>query len=106
MGYGVVNEAWSIGKDPYDNLKTFSAALHTINNNHLEQIPIDTLINGAIRGMVEELDVHSKYLGPSEYNKLKDESDGWTVRIGIELNRSFSILRIQPIALLQGAGLW
>ena len=66
---------------------------------YVEEIDMDELINGAIRGLLETLDPHSSYITSEEFEKIDETMKGEFEGIGIE----FSILDgyitvISPIA--------
>ena len=86
FGFQVVQNAWSLGQDPYRPLHELAVAMNTIEKNYIEQSNIETMVHNGIHGMVGGLDSHSKYLGPKEFSKLKGAADGWRVGIGIEIN--------------------
>ena len=71
-------------------------AVHTIEENALEEVTLEELTHGAIDGMVKRLDVHSHFMAPKEYSKLRDEAKGWSVGIGILVNRDRTITRVTP----------
>jgi carboxyl-terminal processing protease len=49
---------------PYHNLSIFARALAHIEASYVDEINQDSLIYGAIRGMLKELDPHSEFLDP------------------------------------------
>jgi carboxyl-terminal processing protease len=71
---------------PYANLAIFARALSHIEVSHVEPPDQDTLIYGAIRGMVETLDPHSTFLTPTEYRTLMSDTEGEFGGIGIEVD--------------------
>jgi carboxyl-terminal processing protease len=96
LGYSMVHTAWSLGKDPYKDFDVFTHVFHIIENKHVETPSSESLIHSAIDGMVEQLDEHSQYIPPEKYKIVKQEADGWSVGIGIELNTEHTILRVIP----------
>ncbi|MEC7983897.1 MAG: S41 family peptidase [Myxococcota bacterium] len=93
-GYILVQKAWSLAKDPYQDFDIFTEVFFLIENHHVQQSEPDELIHAAIDGMVKQLDEHSHYIPPQQYAVIKKESQGWSVGIGIELNKDRTILRV------------
>ena len=56
-----------------------------VQKHYVEPVPNDTLVNHALKGMLNGLDPHSDYLDPSEYELLKSDTTGEFGGIGIEL---------------------
>ena len=105
LGYSLVHTAWSLGKDPYKDFGFFTEVFHIIESKHIEAPRSESLIHGAIDGMVERLDEHSQYFPPEQYQSIKKEVEGWSVGIGIELNIEHTILRVVPSSPAALAGL-
>ena len=77
----------------------FSNVIRLAERFYVEDIDMDKLINGAIRGLLETLDPHSSYITNEEFKKIDETMKGEFEGIGIE----FSILDgyitvISPIA--------
>ena len=68
-------------------LRTFVNVLEYIKENYVEPTSTDTLVTGAIRGMVGELDDFSQYLEPKDYDALKDDTRGDFGGLGIRLSK-------------------
>ena len=69
-----------------------------IENNYVEPVDRAKLVNGAIKGMVEELDPHSSYLPPKEYSDFQEDTEGKFAGIGIEVDaRNEMVTVIAPI---------
>lgn len=71
---------------PYANLAIFARALSHIEAVHVEEANQDTLIYGAIRGMVGTLDPHSAFMDPEEYRILESDTQGRFGGIGVEID--------------------
>ncbi|MEL6345733.1 MAG: S41 family peptidase [Myxococcota bacterium] len=107
-GAGTVRSAWGSGKDRYDSLDAFARALTTIQRAYVEERTPTDLIHAAIRGMVNDLDPHSIWLSPDEYQKLQDRADGRYFSIGVELlgrSEGVFIERVLPRSPAEIAGL-
>ncbi len=68
-------------------LRTFMNVLEYIKENYVEPTDSETLIKGAIRGMVDNLDDFSQYLEPKDYNTLKNDTRGEFGGLGIRLSK-------------------
>jgi carboxyl-terminal processing protease len=71
---------------PYHNLSIFARALAHIEASYVDEINQDSLIYGAIRGMLKELDPHSEFLDPEEYRILLNDTEGRFGGIGVEID--------------------
>lgn len=71
---------------PYRNLGIFARALAHIETSYVEEVDQDSLIYGAVRGMVGTLDPHSSFLDPDEYRLLTSDTEGRFGGIGVEID--------------------
>lgn len=75
----------AIDRSIYGNLKVFTEVLSIIEKNYVEPVKADTLIEGAINGMVKNLDPHSSYMTPDMYKDLEIETKGQFGGVGMEI---------------------
>jgi len=68
-----------------EHYKTFTAALAAIENNYVDKVESDSLVYGAIRGMLSTLDPHSSFFTPSEYARMRERQEGRYYGIGITI---------------------
>lgn len=68
-----------------DDLRTFTDVFNQARRNYVEEVDDKTLLNAAIRGMLNELDPHSRFLPAQEYEKLNDVARGRYSGIGIDV---------------------
>ena len=80
--------------DTYNKLKIFSEVLSLIESNYVESVESDTIINGAIRGMVKALDPHTSYLPPASYKEMQVETTGKFGGLGIEISVRDGVLTV------------
>ena len=59
--------------------------MERVRAEYVEPIDDDTLIEGAIRGIVGALDQHSQYLGPKEYEDIRISATGSYTGVGLEV---------------------
>ncbi len=71
--------------DPYAHLDLFARVLATIQEDYVDELTGDQLIDAAIDGMIDELDSQSRWLDSEQLQTLRDEADGTTTGIGIEV---------------------
>ena len=69
----------------YRQLEVFSNVLSILQDNYVEEIDSNDTINGAIKGMLYNLDPHSAYLEPDDFQELQEETHGEFSGIGIEV---------------------
>ena len=69
----------------YEHLKMFSDVLHTVENSYIREIPMDQLIDGAIKGVMKELDPHSHFLSKEQLKLFTEEAKGQFSGLGIEV---------------------
>lgn len=78
----------------YKNLKAFNEILDIVEKNYVEPVDSKTLIQGAINGMIKNLDPHSSYMTPETYKELEMETRGSFGGIGIEITIHKDILTV------------
>lgn len=81
-------------QDTYRSLETFTAILHMIQQNYVEEVEAKKIIDGAIKGMLNALDPHSSYMTPDAFKELQIETKGSFSGIGIEISMKDSILTV------------
>lgn len=85
-------------RSPYAVLAQLSRVLVLIENEYVDAVDRDRLLNGAIKGMVAELDPHSSYLPPRDFTVLQDDTRGEFAGIGVEVDfRNDRVTVISPI---------
>ncbi|MDD2941652.1 MAG: S41 family peptidase [bacterium] len=72
-------------EDRYASLKLFTDVLSLVEKNYHEKVNLNTLVEGAVRGMLMGLDPHSSYLDPEQLKELKVETKGEFGGLGIEI---------------------
>jgi carboxyl-terminal processing protease len=68
-----------------DHYRTFGAALSAIENSYIEKVDPDTLVTGAIRGMLGTLDPHSSFFTPREYAQMRERQEGHYYGLGVTI---------------------
>lgn len=80
--------------DRYENLELFNRVLHFVEANYVDEVKNKTLIEGAIKGMLETLDPHSNFLPPELYKDIEIDTKGKFGGLGIEIGMKDNILTI------------
>lgn len=78
----------------YKNIEVFTEVLRQIEKNYVEPQDPQTLIYGAIKGMVQSLDPHSSFMTKEEHQELLIETKGSFSGVGIEITVRDNILTV------------
>ena len=70
----------------YDNLKIMGDVYDKIINNYVDEMDPKDVMEAAIKGMLDELDEHSNYLPPVNYEDLVMSTEGEFGGLGITIN--------------------
>lgn len=79
---------------PVEEVRLFTEALDLIRSAYVEEVDDRTLLEYAIRGMLEGLDPHSDYLDESDYDSLEESTQGQFGGLGIEVGEENGYIRI------------
>lgn len=83
---------------PVEELRAFAEILDRIKTDYVEQVTDKTLVEHAIRGLVQGLDPHSSYLNTDEYKELQESTSGTFGGLGIEVGVEDGLVKvISPI---------
>lgn len=99
---GVVVSDWAHAKpetpSPYLPFDQMSRVLLMVEHNYVEPAQREKLLDGAMRGMVTELDPHSSYMNAQEFEEFQDDTEGKFAGIGVEVDlRDELVTVIAPI---------
>ncbi len=85
-------------QSPYAVLGQMARVLVLIENEYVEPVERTRLLEGAVKGMVAELDPHSAYLPAQDYSIFQDDTEGRFGGVGVEVDfRDDSVVIIAPI---------
>ena len=73
-------------KDKYAKLKVLTKVLRLLDEQYVEEVDFNSLVEGAISGMLDTLDPHSAYINKKDFQKTSEEFDGEFEGIGIEFS--------------------
>ncbi len=79
---------------PLQELQAFAEILSQIKDNYVEPVEDKTLLENAIRGMLEGLDPHSAYLDSEEYGEISISTSGKFGGLGIEVQMYNGLIRV------------
>ncbi|HYA85688.1 MAG TPA: S41 family peptidase [Nitrospirota bacterium] len=84
--------------DTYEDLKAFTQAMELIKRNYVEVPDTKDLIQGAIRGMVSNLDPHSSYMNEKQFKEMSMDIRGEFTGVGIQIGvKNQQLTIIAPI---------
>ncbi|HON22528.1 MAG TPA: S41 family peptidase, partial [Syntrophales bacterium] len=86
--------AAALDRSVYKNLKNFTEVLDIVEKNYVETVDAKKLLQGAINGMIKNLDPHSSYMTPEMYKELELETRGSFGGIGIEITIHNDVLTV------------
>jgi len=70
---------------PVTELRNFAEVLERVRAAYVEEVDDTVLLKAAIRGMLSELDPHSSYLAPDDFDDLQVSTQGEFGGLGIEI---------------------
>ncbi|MEE9165007.1 MAG: S41 family peptidase [Nitrospinota bacterium] len=91
---GGIKKVHSSLGNTYEKLKIFAEVTSLIESSYVEEVQPDRLIEGAIQGMLKNLDPHSSYLSFDSYKEMKVETEGEFGGLGIEITIRNNLLTI------------
>jgi len=74
------------GQNPYALFDQFGRVLAWVENEYVDPVERERLVEGAIEGLVAELDPHSAYLPPSDYAIFQSDTEGHFGGVGVEVD--------------------
>jgi carboxyl-terminal processing protease len=84
----------SWAQEKYTELQNFSKILNLVQQYYVEPTDSKKLIEGAIKGMLRELDPHTNYMPPEIFKEFESETAGQFGGIGIEISVQNGVLTI------------
>lgn len=83
---------------PLEDLRKFAEVFGRIKDAYVEEVDDRKLLESAIKGMLSDLDPHSTYLAPKDYEKLEESTSGEFGGLGIEVGMEDGFVKvISPI---------
>lgn len=95
---GIASMVLARATNPIESAMLFNEVLKHIRDDYVDEVDLDKLMTGAIRGMLNTLDPHSQYLTPKQYEDLMVSTHGSFGGLGIEIDiRNGWLTVIAPI---------
>ena len=67
----------------FSQITVFNQVLNLISNYYVEEVTPDSLIEGAITGMLDRLDPHSNYMNAERFSRMEERNRGSYSGIGV-----------------------
>src|SRR6202047_2122457 len=80
--------------DTYKQLNLFGEVFERVRAEYVDDVKDDTLIEGAINGMLTALDPHSNYLNTKNFNDMKVQTRGEFGGLGIEVSMESGLVKV------------
>ena len=71
----------------YEDLSLFTNVLTLVRKNYVEPVEEGVLVRGAVRGMLQELDPHTAFMGAEAYREMQVDTTGEFHGLGIEITK-------------------
>ena len=81
-----LSQARTAAESPYYLLDQLARVLVLVENDYVDPVDRSRLLEGAIKGMVAELDPHSSYLPREDYTIFQGDTEGRFGGIGVEVD--------------------
>ena len=78
----------------WQDARLLAEVLERVRKDYVESISDQELIDAAIRGLVADLDPHSAYLDPEEFNEIRISTSGEYSGVGIEVALEKGAVRV------------
>jgi carboxyl-terminal processing protease len=80
--------------ETYNELKLFGDVFQLVRANYVDKVKDETLVEGAINGMLTSLDPHSNYLNAKNFNDMKVQTSGEFGGLGIEVSMENGLIKV------------
>ncbi len=84
VGYQFGGQILVSATNTFDQIRRFIMAYNAIREFYVDNVSPQKLVNGGIKGMLEELDPHSVFVPPNQLKELSEEYEGKYNGVGIE----------------------
>src|SRR5437763_7761337 len=80
--------------ETYKQLGVFGDVFEQVRKNYVDDVKNETLVEGAINGMLTSLDPHSNYLNSKNFTDMKVQTRGEFGGLGIEVSMENGIVKV------------
>src|SRR6266851_1298939 len=81
-------------QDTYKQLNLFGDVFELVRADYVDEVKDDTLVEGAINGMLTALDPHSNYLNAKNFTDMKVQTRGEFGGLGIEVSMENGLVKV------------
>ena len=87
---GTIERKVSAGSAPQRSqtaqfLENYTEAVQLIQQNYAQQVPVDRIVYGSVRRMLQTLDPHSNFFDPREFSNMREEQHSKYSGLGIRI---------------------
>lgn len=79
---------------PLEELRIFAEAFDRISKAYVEEVDDKTLLENAIRGLLDQLDPHSAFLDAAAFEDLQESTTGNYGGLGIEIGTDAGVIKV------------
>lgn len=81
-------------KEAYEDLEKFIQVYDLVKKNYVKDPEDEILVDGAIQGMLDDLDPHSVYLSKKDFTEMQADTKGEYGGLGIEISKRDDALTV------------
>lgn len=81
-------------ESPYAAFGQLGRVLVLVENQYVEPVDRKKVVEGAIKGLVEELDPHSSYMPPEDFRIFQNDTEGKFGGVGIEIDLRDDVITV------------
>src|SRR5919205_780913 len=86
--------ASSNNAETYKQLNLFGDVFELVRSEYVDEVKDDTLVEGAINGMLTSLDPHSNYLNAKNFTDMKVQTRGEFGGLGIQVSLENGLVKV------------
>lgn len=79
---------------PWQDARLLAEVLERVRKEYVENVSDEELIKAAIRGMIADLDAHSAFLDPQEFDEIRINTTGEYSGVGIEVALEDGVVKV------------
>jgi carboxyl-terminal processing protease len=95
LGLTALAQRGPTGPLPIEDIRAITDVFDAVKRNYVEPVDDKKLLNGAIQGMLQDLDPHSQYLDADAFKDLRDSTQGEFGGLGIEVGTEDGFIKVQ-----------
>jgi carboxyl-terminal processing protease len=79
---------------PWRQTRLLAEVLERVRRDYVDDVSDERLIEAAIRGIVADLDPHSAFLGPQQFNDIRISTSGEYSGVGIQISLESGVVKV------------